>query len=255
MWPASTRARPSTAEACECPKSSWMPVEELARLAQALDGAQRAAGPEPHRTGQHQHHAERPAVAAAPVAGEDGLGHLAGLGGVALLEARPGQQAVGPAQAALVADLLEGGGGLAQQPLGLLGPPGVERAPGQVLPRPGHAAAIVERLEAGQGLLEQLGGGGVLVAEQGARSRAGGAPRPRRTRRRGRRRPDPPPRGRPRTPPTPTPSARCRPARAAPARGRRDRRRRPGGSPRRRRGHRRGRGRCRAARPAPGRGR
>ena len=60
---------------------------------------------------------------AAAVVGEDGLGHLAGLGGVALLEARPGEQAMRPAQAALVADLLEGGRGLAQPHLGLLGPP------------------------------------------------------------------------------------------------------------------------------------
>ena len=110
----------------------------------------------------------RPPVAAAAVVGEDGLGHLAGLGRVALLEAGPREQAPRPAQAALVADLLEGGGGLVQQHLGLLRPAGVEGAPRQVLADPGHAAPVVERLVAGQRLLEELGGGGVLVAGEGA---------------------------------------------------------------------------------------
>ena len=162
----------------------------------------------------------RPAVAAAAVVGEDGLGHLARLGGVALLEAGPREQAARPAQPALVADLLEGGGRLAQQHLGLLGPAGVERAPGQVLAGPRHAAPVVERLEAGQRLLEQPGGGGVLVAEQGAEAAeaqhlglAGRVAERRRTRDRPRR--GPPPR-----PPSSTPSARRRPARAGPGRGR-----------------------------------
>ena len=71
-------------------------------------------------------------------------------------------------QPALVADLLEGGGRLAQQHLGLLGPAGVEGAPRQVLADPGHAPPVVELLVARQRLLEELGGGGVLVAGEGA---------------------------------------------------------------------------------------
>ena len=84
---------------------------------------------------------DRPAVAAAPIVGEDRLGHLARLGGVALLEARPGEQAAGPAQAALVADLLEGGRRLAQQHLGLLGPARsrTRTRPGSAGPRPRRA--------------------------------------------------------------------------------------------------------------------
>ena len=46
--------------------------------------------------------------------------------------------------------------------------PGVERGPRQVLHRPGRAEPIADGLEAGEGLLEQLGGLGVLVAEQRA---------------------------------------------------------------------------------------
>ena len=141
--------------------------EQLPCLAQPVDGAEGPARPEAHRPGQHEHHAEGPTVAAAAVLAEDGLGHLSGLGAVALLEPRPREQATSPAQAALVADLLEGGRRLAQQPLRLLGPPRVERAPGQVLAGPCHPTVVVESLEAGERLLEQPRGGRVLVAEQG----------------------------------------------------------------------------------------
>src|SRR5690606_38814577 len=120
-----------------------------------------------------------PAVAAG-AADEQVLGEGTRLGGVALLEAGPGQEALRPRAAARVAQLLEGGLGAVQQPLRLRGAPGVERAPRQVLDGPRLAPPVAERGEALAGVLEQRRRPGVVVAEEGGEALEahdlGGAP-------------------------------------------------------------------------------
>ena len=115
-------------------------LEQLDRVAAALDALARPPAPQRDVREQHVHHPDRPAVAGLAAFDRDVLGDRGGLVEAALVVADEREQPVRPAEPAPVAELAEQVGRLLEPVLGARDVAVRERDPREVLQRPRRAA-------------------------------------------------------------------------------------------------------------------